>query len=40
METNNHQIADYDAALDAKFGKQGSLQRAEAEQAARRHYNI
>ena len=40
METNNHQIADYDAVLDAKFGKQGTPQRAEADQIARHYYNI
>lgn len=38
METNNHQIVDYDAVLDAKFGKQGTPQRAKAEEAAYNFY--
>ena len=24
MQTNNHKIVDYDAVLDAKFGKEGT----------------
>lgn len=38
METNNHQIVDYDAVLDAKFGKEGSPERAKAENAAYAFY--
>ena len=38
METNNHKIADYDAVLDAKYGKAGSEQRAKAEEMARVFY--
>jgi hypothetical protein len=34
METNNHQIVDYDAVLDAKFGKEGTPSRMEAEEKA------
>lgn len=34
METNNHQIVDYDVVLDAKFGKEGSPERAKAEDDA------
>ena len=34
METNNHQIVDYDAVLDAKFGKEGTPERAKAENEA------
>lgn len=30
METNNHQIVDYDVVLDVKFGKEGSPERAKA----------
>ena len=32
--TNNHKIVDYDAVLDAKFGKEGTPERARAEEAA------
>lgn len=38
METNNHQIVDYDVALDAKFGKEGSPERAKAEDDAYAFY--
>jgi hypothetical protein len=31
MQTNNHKIEDYDAVLDAKFGKSGTPLRVEAE---------
>jgi DNA-binding XRE family transcriptional regulator len=31
---NNHKIVDYDAVLDAKFGKEGTLSRMEAEEKA------
>ena len=34
MQTNNHQIVDYDAVLDAKFGKEGTPSRIEAEERA------
>jgi DNA-binding XRE family transcriptional regulator len=38
METNNHKIVDYDAVLDAKFGAEGSEQRAIAEEMAYAFY--
>ena len=38
METNNHQIVDYDAVLDAKFGKEGTPERAKAENEAYAFY--
>jgi len=38
METNNHQIVDYDVVLDAKFGKEGSTERAKAEDDAYAFY--
>jgi DNA-binding XRE family transcriptional regulator len=31
---NNHQIVDYDAVLDAKFGKEGTPERIAAEEKA------
>ena len=34
METNNHKIVDYDVVLDAKFGKEGTPERAAAEERA------
>ena len=34
MQTNNHKTVDYDAVLDAKFGKEGSPSRIEAEEKA------
>ena len=34
MQTNNHKIVDYDAVLDAKFGKEGTPERARAEEEA------
>lgn len=34
MQTNNHQIVDYDLVLDAKFGKEGTPERIEAENKA------
>ena len=34
MQTNNRKIADYDAVLDAKFGKKGTQSRVEAEEKA------
>lgn len=39
MQTNNHKIADYDIVLDAKFGKEGTSQRAQAEEAAYSFYS-
>jgi hypothetical protein len=30
MQTNNHKIVDYDAVLDAKFGKKGTESQDEA----------
>ena len=38
METNNHKIVDYDAVLDAKFGKEGTPERAKAENDAYAFY--
>ena len=39
MQTNNHKIVDYDAVLDAKFGKEGTPQRARAEENAYAFYS-
>ena len=38
METNNHRITDYDAVLDAKFGKEGTSGRIKAEEEAYNFY--
>lgn len=38
METNNHQIVDYDVVLDAKFGKVGTSERTKAEEDAYAFY--
>lgn len=38
MQTNNHKIEDYDAVLDAKFGKEGTESRRKAEEAAYNFY--
>ena len=38
MQTNNHKIVDYDAVLDAKFGKRGTPSRIEAEEKALAFY--
>jgi DNA-binding XRE family transcriptional regulator len=38
MQTNNHQIVDYDAVLDAKFGKEGTPSRIEAKEKALAFY--
>lgn len=38
METNNHQIVDYDIVLDAKFGKEGTPERIQAEEDAYAFY--
>lgn len=34
MQTNNHQIVDYDPVLDQKFGKEGTPERIKAEKDA------
>lgn len=34
MQTNNHQIVDYDKVLEQRFGKEGSPQRIKAEEDA------
>ena len=34
MQTNNHQIVDYDLVLDEKFGKEGTPERINAEEDA------
>ena len=39
MQTNNHKIVDYDAVLDAKFGKEGTPERIKAEEAAYSFYS-
>ncbi len=39
MQTNNHKIVDYDAVLDAKFGKEGTPERAHSEEAAYSFYS-
>lgn len=38
MQTNNHKIADYDTVLDARFGKEGTPERARAEEEAYNFY--
>ena len=38
METNNHQIVDYDLVLDEKFGKIGTPEREKSEEKARAYY--
>lgn len=38
MQTNNHQIVDYDLVLDAKFGKEGTPERQAFEEEARVFY--
>lgn len=38
MQTNNHQIVDYDQVLDAKFGKEGTPERMRHEEAAKAFY--
>lgn len=40
MKTNNHQIKDYDAVLDAKFGKTGTPERMQAEKDAYAFYTV
>ena len=39
MQTNNHKIADYDLVLDKKFGKEGTPERALAEEKAYSFYS-
>ncbi len=39
MKTNNHKIVDYDLVLDAKYGKEGTAERAQAEKAAYSFYS-
>ena len=38
METNNHQIVDYDLVLDEKFGKIGTPERTKSEEKSRAYY--
>lgn len=38
MQTNNHQIVDYDIVLDAEFGQPGTQKRIEAEEKAYAFY--
>ena len=38
MQIDNHQIVDYDTVLDAKFGAEGTPERAEAEEKAYAFY--
>ena len=38
MQTNNHQLVDYDAVLDAKFGAKGTASRLKAEEKAYAFY--
>ncbi len=39
MQTNNHQITNYDVVLDQKFGKEGTLERIKAEEDALSFYS-
>ena len=39
MQTNNHQIVDYDLALNQKFGKKGTPLRIKAEEDALSFYS-
>ena len=39
MQTNNHQIVDYDLVLDEKFGKEGTPERIKAEEEAFSFYS-
>lgn len=39
MQTNNHQMADYDLVLDKKFGKEGTPERIKAEDDAFSFYS-
>ena len=39
MQINNHKIVDYDVVLDEKFGKEGTIERARAEEEAYAFYS-
>lgn len=39
MQTNNHQIVDYDLVLDKEFGKKGTPERIKAEEDAYSFYS-
>lgn len=39
MQTNNHKIVNYDLVLDNKFGKEGTPERAQAEEKAYSFYS-
>ena len=39
MQTNNHQIVDYDLVLDEQFGKEGTPERIKAEEDAYSFYS-
>ena len=39
MQTNNHQLVDYDLVLDEKFGKEGTPERIKAEEEAYSFYS-
>ena len=39
MQTNNHKIVDYDVVLDAEFGREGTPERARAEEEAYAFYS-
>lgn len=39
MQTNNHEIVDYDIVLDKKFGKEGTPERIKAEEDAYSFYS-
>ena len=39
MQTNDHQIRDYDIVLDAEFGKPGTAERAKATEEAYAFYS-
>lgn len=39
MQTNNHQMTDYDLVLDKKFGKEGTPERIKAEDDAFSFYS-
>lgn len=39
MQTNNHQIVDYDLVLDQKFGEEGTPERIKAEEDAFSFYS-
>lgn len=39
MQTNNHKLVDYDLVLDKKFGKEGTPERAKAEEDAYSFYS-